>query len=138
MCKLRKPISKLTHFVCFTECVKITGKDFLFPHSIAFYYTTYCFIREYFSYPKLFYIHQKLIRINLTLTFFFIDNCLIFSLIIIFLQVIPSLHMSYCHIPYATKKTNWSLGGVSFSCCLSAYTKDCFFLRFHATSVPFL
>ena len=27
VCKLRKPISKLTHFVCFTECVKITGKD---------------------------------------------------------------------------------------------------------------
>lgn len=27
MCKLRKQISKLTHFVCYTECVKITGKD---------------------------------------------------------------------------------------------------------------
>ena len=59
-----------------------------------------------FSYPKLFYIYQKLIHINPTLTFFFIDNYLIFSLIFIFLQVIPSLHMSYCHIPYATKKTN--------------------------------
>lgn len=27
MCKLRKQISRLTHFVSFTECVKITGKD---------------------------------------------------------------------------------------------------------------
>ena len=27
MCKLRRESSKLTHFVSFTECDKITGKD---------------------------------------------------------------------------------------------------------------